>query len=493
MSTINNLIEIFSSDYQSDSYEKQIELAKQYIDQRPDPGEKTVTLVSGAGPSGLFRTIFLILNKYPVHVIEKRSLNTSGRDQTVAIDQSNFSLLKATGVLQYLRKEGLIFPNQKKLNNHQYFAVRLKDLESAMKAVIHDLSPDTAIQYDSRITKISEDGIYIEKNGGDTQILKNISIIVNTEGARGTTNKMLKIGRQIVTPKRPLLVALFKDQRAPVDSPSSFYSYLTKTAAYACQSLFDYGQYFGRTLLGCIRRKDAPVKASLLLKTPGQNSLGIILSRGAQDELTRLQQQVDKLKSSPDSTENELNLAARALKNRMEYWSRMAFCQHNLEAYAAYCLRLKLNVAMETGAWLPFDQAQIVMAGADRSTAAFKRISEKTTLVNAGDALATVHPASGEGCNSALITAPFISPLATSFAKRKITKSDALLYYQINHNRTVKAIHNASQRITYAIYGGLSQQEIIFNLRNEGWGIKRIARELGISPNTVKKRLQAKL
>jgi len=187
---------------------------------------KPLVVISGAGPAGLLRAIQSIINGNPTQVIEKRSQDNPGRENTVALTETSIKILQHFGIYAYLIENKLIYPP----NKGGFICARIKDLEKAMKKVLEELSPQSVITYDSTIVAIdtSTDKIRLSTQSSTEEQLTiaDVGIFVNAEGAKSSTNGLLNINRKQVLPPTPAIVAIFRDDRPDITSFSSFFVYI---------------------------------------------------------------------------------------------------------------------------------------------------------------------------------------------------------------------------------------------------------------------------
>lgn len=424
---------------------------------------KPSVVILGAGPAGLIRAIYTLLNGNPVVVIEKRSESDNRRENAVALMVDTVEILQYLGVYQYMLEKGLIFP----FTGHR-LNVRLKDLEEAMKAVISELKLDNEpllIHYDSQIRKIvsnpddKADLIIVTGAGIRTQ-LNAIDLLIVAEGAHSTTNEMDLDNRRIsYLSSLPVISAFFKDDRPNISSASTFFQYFgkslvnTASATYYYSILLFQGIFNGEHPLNKQRR----IGGSVVLPTPGQNYLGCGLS---EKESKKMMDICEKLKDAETAliiaTEENLTLAEltslqqkviAAKKERddyLEYWSGLSFCFANAISVFKF-IHSRGKEPLQLASWLPFDHAAIAEIGANKSTK-LSGLIHKTIYLLAGDTLATVDPTTGLGCNTAIDSlSAFHKFLAGLNQKHDV--AELLNDYNYSSNFDIDEGFRASQRM----------------------------------------------
>lgn len=383
---------------------------------------KASVVISGGGPAGLIRGICALINGNPTTIIEKRAELDNGRENTVALDKESLNVLCFYGVHQYLDENKLILPF-----NGEYLPVRLKDLERAMKVVIAELTSVPIIQYDSQVEQINDADVQSSQNAKINLIYKSavgqktqldaIDVLVVAEGAHSYTNEHLLHNHRIaVLPLVPVISAIYKDDRPSISGLSTFLQYIGKTLASTATSVYYYTIFTfkfifqGENFFNLQRR----LAGSLILKTPGQNYLGVGLSREESDKMMQLCQVLEDAKaaleearnqntSSPDRLTQLQKNVDDAQKNQdsyLRYWTGLAFCFANvLNVFRFIYGETPLHLASR----LPLDHVSVTKIGADRSSAYSGTIGRTSYLI-AGDTLATVDPTTGLGCTTAIKT-----------------------------------------------------------------------------------------
>jgi 2-polyprenyl-6-methoxyphenol hydroxylase-like FAD-dependent oxidoreductase len=381
-------------------------------------GKKLRVAILGAGPAGLIRGIQSLLEGHITFLIEKRSKESAARENALLIREENVALLKKYGIIDYLTEKKLIFPSKK-----SFIYVSLKNLEIALKAVIHEIGPETII-YDSQLAKIEEMprgkvNLVIEKTNSEQIYLDSIDVIINAEGAHSRTKKELFQHQNLpVLPPVLGLAAFFK----PLTNETHAFVKLFKR----CTHLVNLTYYHMAFLCvfvsqGLSFRSDKrKVAATALVKTPRQIYLGSILSI----------QKTEKLKS----------LSEEKRKIFLKRWSYISLWYANYFKLQALLTKRK-NIGHFAFS-LPFSHVEILEAGAERAATLCLKIGN-TGYLMAGDAVATVDPMTGLGCNSALRSScHFLTFIQKLTSGEEI--DSLLLEYDLGMRNEIELIHQAS-------------------------------------------------
>lgn len=396
----------------SGTYAERIERLKQQVKPQTETRQKVVIL--GAGPAGLIRAITSIMNGNPTHIIEKRAENAPKRDNTVGLEPGTVDELKKLGVYQYLVENKLIFPEKAKLSDDKQYtitsgiSVRLGDLEEALKTVLKEIRPEQEIVYQSTVAEINDEhpklSLTIESTENQRSVIDNIGILVNTEGSRSTTNRLLEIGRTSVLATRPAIAAIFKDRRPKITSAGSFFRYIGLSIAYLAKTIHYHTLFIFKFIFCASFRREC---LGVLIKTPGQTYMGCGFSNRVNARIGALRKVISEKKQAFEAatTPKEKKLADRELKKAEKKYHSYLEDRANLGLCAVNFINLfkapKGNKT--TSQHLSFVKCEAIDIGADKAQKFALQRNESAILL-AGDAAATVDPSSGLGCNTALIT-----------------------------------------------------------------------------------------
>lgn len=369
---------------------------------------KPFVVISGFGPAGGIRAIQSISNGNPTQVIEKRSEDAAGRNNTVALKPVTITMLKYCGIYQYLIENNLIYPP----NSSGYICVRLGDLERAIRAVLTALSPDSIVQFNSVVSQIDTQGqkinVEITSREGQRRILNNVDILVNTEGSHSTTNNLLNITRNPVLPNIPVIAAFFKDRRPSITSVGSFFRYIGNSLVTVATTIYYHTQFIFRYAFSSNFRKQ--IVGSLVLKTPAQTYLGCGFSEEINRQLSSLKEAINQKKNhlhtlqSPAeraACEKEMQIAEQQYEAFAKQWINLSLCKANF--MALYLLLSRSNRYMYMATHQNIESFDLIKIGADHANEYYKKYNNSTVLI-AGDAAATVDPTTGLGCNTAIQT-----------------------------------------------------------------------------------------
>lgn len=382
---------------------------------------KPLIVISGAGPAGLLRAIQSISNGNPTKVIEKRSQNALGRENTVALTETTIAILKYCGIYPYLLENRLIYPP----NKEGYISVRLKDLEKAMKTVLEELSPDSVIEYDTKIVEIDTHAdkirLITESSTGERSTISDVGIFVNAEGARSSTNALLGIERIETLPIIPVISAKCRDDRPYITDVNSFFVYMGKSIIQLAITSYYHTIFFFQFIFS--KNFRAQITGALILPTPGQNYVGC----GFSDTINA------RFKALKESGNEEKYLAFA------KHWINFAICAANLLSFLSW---FQGGPYLHTGRNLPVEHFEIVHIGADRASKYVQKNNNSTILL-AGDASATVDPTTGLGCNTAIQSS--VDFLDFLWDYDILSKDEILKDYQNRASERVEYIHHASK------------------------------------------------
>jgi hypothetical protein len=361
-------------------------------------------IILGAGPAGLFRAIQALLTFTKVEVREKRGEDVNGRENTVLLKAAAIDLLKEYGIYQYLLEHRQIYPEQNDLLN-----VRITDLEHAMREVIRELmiGEPSPIQYQTElvemIERVDETALLrlrqIHPRHGSCIDQVSPDIVVVATGQKGSQSL---IERRTTLDPLPVINAIFTDGRPEVTDLPTFIEYMAKSLYYLAVTIYIHVIGFFKILCGM-----SYVVASVSLATPGQVYLGCGLSPEGTERLIRLNEEIQDLEQNPDDDGLHLRLLKQERENFLHEAALDGLVRSNY-------LNLLIRVSQCLGgppppivrpldflSWLPLNSTNVIEIGADAANHA-AWMWGKTAFLMAGDALNTVEPTTGDGCNNAL-------------------------------------------------------------------------------------------
>jgi 2-polyprenyl-6-methoxyphenol hydroxylase-like FAD-dependent oxidoreductase len=379
--------------------------------------DKASVVILGGGPAGLARAIESIRQGHFTQIFEKRSEGQEGRYHSVRVDSRAFQHLDDIGVLAYLHKEGLIYPE----HGQKMFNARLVDIERAMKAVLERLAPQAhPIEYGRYVEQIHYNGAgqavleMVDKNGNREHLEKPADVLVIAEGSHSSTAKILGFQKSQVLPQVHVVTALFQDPET-----GSWLSFFYAQCRDFKNKMYYFLQFLkevcqGENLLNP-RRK---IVASLLLGTPGQNYLGFMFTKDMQSEISSLQSDIEQLerekqrlaKEDPSAErffqiETQKKAKQEELDEKLIYWCHMAFFFANTLQIIQFVMGGQSfgEMCRQFCRWRPLrkDRISVIKIGVNKLDHYAEQIKNTSVLV-CGDAAATFDPASGNGLNIAL-------------------------------------------------------------------------------------------
>ena len=394
--------------------QKMIEL-KQYRDQRVHwLGKQRSVVILGGGTAGLIRAIESLVRNHRTIVIEKRS-EESGLYNTVALNQTTIPILQQYGIYQWLEERKLIYPYKEAAR--PYLSVRLRDLQAGMKAVLQELSPEESIiRYKNTVANIDQSNPKAKltlqtEHGAET--IQEIDLLVNAEGSRSSTNRLLQISRRNALPSVPVVSAIFQDNRSSITGIGSFFVYIADTLAQCAVSIYYYAIFFFKFIFQGERfcNQNRVIAGALILKTPGQNYLGFGFNKEQSEKLLKLKKQMEEKKvalknaTCPEIAAQLQKESARAEKDYQSfahYWINLSFCAANFYGVVAKIFG-ESTYHSENASRLPLRSFSVYDIGADRAEVTHRMLNQ-TPYIVCGDALATVDPTTGLGANTAITT-----------------------------------------------------------------------------------------
>lgn len=411
--------------------------------------------ITGAGPAGLSRAISALIQGQDPLVIEKKGEGDNERENTVALETEAIDRLCYFGVYQYLIENRLVVPSSSRIN------VRLKDLETGMKAVIAQLSSRPVIQYNAQIASITSNPFMKAqlniRCGGASITIPDIDLLVVAEGAHSATSENLLTNRRIdVLPKLPVVAAIFQDDRPAISGVKTFFEYAGKTMAHTATSIYYYAICLFRMVIyrQHIFNPQRDIAGSLILTTPNQNYLGAAFSKEETAKLSLLREKVKSTRIALGCAEVEgvpepdlavlrarVEVAKQEQDAYLRYWSSLGFCFANL--IALFTRFVQGNSKLQNAFFLPYSHAHVAEIGADRSAFCSGTLGTSACLVS-GDSLVTVDPVTGLGCNAAISTTQFFDGVLMGMKDGHSV--DALLgQYDIESERVIDNLHHMSK------------------------------------------------
>lgn len=391
-------------------------------------GSKISVLISGASISGLIRAIQSRLSGAPTIVIEKRAEDAPGRENTVSLDDEAVDVLKQYAVYDYLIENQLI-----SVEKPGSLVVRIKDLEIAMKAVLKEISPETAIRYDSQIIEIIDrvaQTAIVAIRGKDGETTRTAPhLLVIAEGARSSTNDLLGNSRVQVLPKVPVVAAIFKSREwsclAIPAMIGDVFTHLYYTLLFLFKMTFG-----GENIFNSERR----IRGAIILPTPGQNYVGYTLDKEGCEELKQLDEEYRKTNDPKIKSELDASL---------NYWSHLSFAFANALAIFAK-LTGNNKEQFNTACWKPLDleSTSVIEIGADRAQGCSGTVGTTAYLV-AGDALHTVDPVTGLGASTAINSSLLFKRILEKSSQDRLYPM-SLMDYDRESEETIKKIHDRS-------------------------------------------------
>lgn len=424
--------------------------------------DRKSVIILGAGPAGLIRAIQSVMEGHRTTLVERRTSDAPGRCNTVALQAKTMDLLKKYGVYQSLLEEGKIYP----ANDFGNTSVRISDLEQAMKRVLVELSAQNAVtfHYKARAVNIGVDPttqkalLALDTN----ELLERADIIVNAEGAHSSTNLLLDNPRIEVLPKVPVIAAIFEDDRPEITNVSNFFTYVGKSIAQTALSIYYYAIYFFRFTFMHERftSQQRTIVGSLILKTPGQNYVGCGFTAEKSNQLLALQKTAQEKRAAwqkaqedgnpTENLKNQWEKAEDAYWSFVKYWTYLSFCAANLNTLIARVFTVFFNartsINFDNAPLLPLKDFSLTEIGADKATHSYQILGNSIVLI-AGDALATVDPATGLGCNTALRSSEAFTNVLRKLHHNQLPLEEMLEEYAFYSQGDIHYIHGESRRV----------------------------------------------
>jgi 2-polyprenyl-6-methoxyphenol hydroxylase-like FAD-dependent oxidoreductase len=279
--------------------------------------------------------------------------------------------------------------------------MRLTNLEQELKKALEEKNGNKdLISYEESVTEItpSDKGVSLTLASG--RKIENVHIVINAEGFRSHTNELLGNRRITSLTEQTAVISTLEDDRPVVHNLETIVSYSKKTMRNIALAIHDHCLY----LFLCVFRSEhffsssKKIVIAVTLKTPGQHQVSFGLSKKETENLDILKKQ-EELGEVPEGT----------VKKRLEFWTRMALCEVNVFSILAKLGRLfgVKEDRLVLASHLPIHSTYLVKVRSDhvKSAAIAKG---KTLFLMTGDALSTVDPSTGLGCNTAIELSPHI-------------------------------------------------------------------------------------
>jgi 2-polyprenyl-6-methoxyphenol hydroxylase-like FAD-dependent oxidoreductase len=328
-----------------------------------DQLQKPTVAILGAAVSGFMHAILALINGNKVSVFEMRKEEQEGRKNAIILSANTISVLKEYGIYHYLREHKLFGSS---FDETRFpLSISLKDIESAMKAVIKSIASEQILFYQTQLDRIKTTAkqpvdLVIKTANCQKRIFGHIDILVVAEGTKSATCKnILKTRRVEVFPAVPAIGGIFKT---------------------ACET----GKSFSYNLQG--------IAAGTVLYTPGLASIGCLpLSENA-EALKELSKHKD---SEKDKKQFFQELTQQAFRSDASFQQKMPSFESD---------PFITTTNMFSDFTLPF----------------CGKVGEHTRFFVTGDALSQVDAISGKGANKAVQSATNILPAlqSTTFSEK---------------------------------------------------------------------------
>ncbi len=415
---------------------------------------KLFVVVSGAGPAGLSCALEAIKNGNRVRVLEEGGPESKGRPQSVILIPNTVRFLKKHGIYQTLLENKLIYPAKE-----GQCTVRLVDLEKTMREAVE--SHGVKIEYNAAITKIFKDQVTDKATLtlNNTSCVESVDLLINAEGHHSKTNSFFENHRVEVYDKQPILVSILKDDRPPIEDIKSFVIYSSKTARNVAMTIYYHVIYLFRAIFWNEHFLDSKrqIAAAVTLRTPGQHHVGFGFSKGLSEKLISLSENV----KSGLAKQEELD-------QLIEYWTHVALAEVNCFALITYIASFfGIKETMFVAApYYPLSSHSIAYIQSDYVEKPSIQVG-KTSILMTGDALATVDPTTGPGCNVAIQQAMSVQAVIHSL-EQKIPLKNALSHYDKVSRKTIKEMHDKALE-----FRELCRPDTLPEFENKGVGVHR--------------------
>ncbi|MEX1012097.1 MAG: FAD-dependent monooxygenase [Waddliaceae bacterium] len=346
-------------------------------------------VISGAGPAGLACALNCLKEGYSVSILEKRKEISPGRAQAVILDSKTVDILEEHNIYRYLLENHLVFPIR-----DNRLRVRLTDLEDALKIALKTYYPKVEIQYENSIREIEEKDEKIQLFLNDGTEIDQVDYLINAEGFRSRINEITQNRRETLLDQFPVIVSILKDDRPNIKSVKSFAEYVVKSMRNIACFTYYFSIYLFKALF-CNEHflsSKRHLSISQTLKTPGQHNVSLGFTKEKHEKFLQLVEEVERGQRPQ-----------KDLDSFVRFWTNIALCEVTAFSCLAKIAAL-FGVKEErfsAASYLPFENYNIVQIQSDQLQRPSITFGQ-SHLLNIGDALATVDPTTGLGCNQAI-------------------------------------------------------------------------------------------
>jgi len=342
-------------------------------------------VILGAGPAGIACALEASKMGFRPIILEKRSEYAVGRVQQVILDRQVLTQLEQFQIHSELWQEGRVFSQ----DNRGNCTVRLADLEQKMRSKLN-----IPITYEDFVEKVSADSEKVDLHLSTGKVIKCVDVIINAEGYKSSTNKLLSNRRIEVLKEETVVNSILQDDRPAITSVQTFCVATGKTMRNIAYSIYDHVRYLFLLIFTGEHffSKSRQIALAITLKTPGQHQVSFAFTQKKTAALRHLQEEVRAGRASQKS-----------LDNMLHFWTRMAQCEVNIFACLAAIGRLfgVNEPRFVTSSHIPIRSSTIVQIRSDKVAKSAFTIN-KTLVLNTGDALSAVDPSTGLGCNTGI-------------------------------------------------------------------------------------------
>ena len=386
-----------------------------------------MVVISGAGPAGLLRGIQSLCNSNPTIILEKRSASNSGRGNRLLINSKSIEILKNYGIYQHLVEN-------KKIISFRATAcfVSINDLEKAMKIVLQEISATNVIYYDSQIEEIihhteKKIDLKIATSGQPLWIINSVDLLVIAEGIHSKTNYGLIHNEPIeILPSIKGIITISK--------PGSRTKYITHVKQFLCHFYY----HFAFLFMLCKNwltfwNPSYPIAKTVIINTPGQTGIAIVFSKKETEKFLSLY-----LSSKEENKSKQLE----------KFQQRsISLAQWHTNYSKLLSLILRRKYIGHFGLLFSIDQISITEFGTSHSKISSGFVGNTPYLI-AGDALISVDPFTGLGCNSALQTSKLFQDFLQGMNTQE--KFDVLINkYDLAVGEVIEELVNSSVYIRH--------------------------------------------
>lgn len=306
------------------------------------------------------------------------------------------------------------------------FFAAIGDLEKAMKIVLQEVCGAELIHYDSQIEEIvrhaeKDIDLIINTSGRPLWTIQSVNLLVIAEGTHSTTNKNLlqNAQREILPPVKYLIASSQRSQNV---------EQMNKGLRIVFHHLYYHFVFLGFLFTRLLRfwNPSFPVAKTAIINTPGQKGIVVVFTKNTTDKMLKM------TTGNKDSR--------KTIESFLKRW--IAISQWHANYSKLISIILRRNYIGHFGLLRSIDYMSIIELVTCYSNTSSGEVGN-TPYIIVGDALCTVDPFTGLGCNSAIQTSSIFQVFIEGLEENK-NKKTLLNKYDLSIGEEIEELHTAS-------------------------------------------------